>query len=211
MNRLKYFIVILLIGLLMFAIYKTSVLKNIKATDVQNYVVSFGVYAPVIYIVLFTFVPLTLFPDSILAIAGGMIFGLINGVIYTMIGALCGATVAFFLSKIFGRGLFKSSLSEKMRGVESEIENRGFMVVFMMRLIPLFPFDVISYGAGLSKIKYKDFIIATAIGTLPGIFVFTNIGDQSLNIGSHAFYVSLACLVLLLVVSFVLKKKFLFR
>ena len=59
--------------------------------------------------------------------------------------------------------------------------------MLMLRLIPLFPFDVISYGSGLTSIRYKDFLLATFFGTIPGIFVFVNIGAQSVNIGSKSF------------------------
>ena len=88
------------------------------------------------------------------------------------------------------------------------INSKGFFVVLMLRLIPLFPFDIISYGAGLTSIKYKDFLLATIIGTIPGILVFTNIGAQSVNIGSNGFYMSIMALILLVIASIFLKNKF---
>ena len=88
------------------------------------------------------------------------------------------------------------------------INERGFFIVLMLRLIPLFPFDVISYGSGLTSIRYKDFLLATFFGTIPGIFVFVNIGAQSVNIGSKSFYLSITALILLLVVSIILKNRF---
>ncbi|MEN2257910.1 VTT domain-containing protein [Paraclostridium benzoelyticum] len=72
----------------------------------------------------------------------------------------------------------------------------------------MFPFDVISYGAGLTNIKYRDFIFATIVGTIPGILVFTNIGAQSVDIGSNSFYLSIMALILLILSSIVLKNKF---
>lgn len=211
MRRIKLVITIVAVIVVGIIINKSGLFDGLTPTDIKNYVESFGIYAPIIYIVLFTLVPLTLFPDSILAIASGMIFGLTGGFIYTMIGALCGATVAFYLARVLGREVLKKIIGEKLRGIEAKIENNGFLVVFLLRLIPLFPFDIISYSAGLSKVKYKDFIVATAIGTIPGIFVFTNIGDKSLEIGSHSFYISLALLVLLFVFSVTLKKKFIMK
>jgi uncharacterized membrane protein YdjX (TVP38/TMEM64 family) len=76
-----------------------------------------------------------------------------------------------------------------------------------LRLIPLFPFDVISYAAGFSGVKFKDFAIATILGTIPGIFVFINIGDKSVQTTSSSFYVSIALLVGLLVISYAFKKR----
>lgn len=211
MRKVKYIITILGIIAVGIIINRTALFNGLTPTDIQNYVSSFGIYAPIIYIVLFTVVPLTLFPDAILAIASGMAFGLIGGFIYTMIGALCGATLAFYLTRSLGREVLKPLIGDKLNKLESKIEHNGFIVVLLLRLIPLFPFDIISYSAGLSKVKYKDFILATVVGTIPGIFVFTNIGDKSLDIGSDAFYVSLVLLVLLLLFSLTLKKKFIVK
>jgi len=83
----------------------------------------------------------------------------------------------------------------------------GFFLVFILRLIPLFPFDVISYVAGFSGVKFKDFALATILGTIPGIFVFVNVGDKATDISSSNFYLSIALLVGLFVLSFFLKKK----
>ena len=82
------------------------------------------------------------------------------------------------------------------------------MIVFLLRLIPLIPFDAISYGAGLSKIRYMDFLGATCIGILPGVLVYSNIGDKSLDIYSADFYLSLAILALLVAVSHYAKKRY---
>lgn len=207
MKVIKYIlsgiIIIVLIGIIL------KILSlDIDATDIQNYVTSFGDLAPIIYIIMFAVVPLTLFPDSILAIGGGLIFGLSKGYVYTVIGALIGATISFYISRKLGRDFVKKITKEKLDNIEDMIDSNGFFIILMLRLIPLFPFDIISYGAGLTSVKYKDFIIATFIGTIPGILVFTNIGAQSINIGSGSFYMSIGSLVLLVLISIFLKNKF---
>ena len=73
------------------------------------------------------------------------------------------------------------------------------------------PFDIISYGAGLSKIKFKDFLIATTIGIIPGVFVFINLGDKSQNINSLNFVLASALLGALVLVSYFIKKKITFN
>jgi len=194
--------ILMLISIVVYKVYK----MNLGVDDIKNYVESFGKLGPIIYIIMFSLVPLTLFPDSILAISSGLIFGLVNGYIYTAIGALIGGTISFYISRKLGRNVVKKLTKEKLDKVENMINERGFFIVLMLRLIPLFPFDVISYGSGLTSIRYKDFILATFFGTIPGIFVFVNIGAQSVNIGSKSFYLSIAALILLLVVSIILKK-----
>lgn len=189
------------------AIYKLYSL-NLGIDDIRNYVQSFGKIGALVYIIMFALVPLTLFPDSILAIAGGLIFGLFKGYIYTTIGALIGATISFYISRYWGRGMVKNLTKEKLDKAENIINNKGFIIIFLVRLIPLFPFDVISYGCGLTSVKYKDFILATLLGTIPGILVFTNLGAEAVNIGSNSFYLSVALLILLFIASTFLKNKF---
>ena len=183
MKALKYILSGIAIITLLFVILKILNL-DIDSKDIQTYVNSFGKLAPIIYIIIFALVPLTLFPDSIIAIAGGLIFGLVKGYIYTAIGAILGATLSFYISRKLGRNFVKKLTKEKLDNVEEMINSNGFFIIFMLRLIPLFPFDIISYGAGLTSVKYKDFILATFLGTIPGILVFTNIGAQSVNMGS---------------------------
>ncbi|MBC8631950.1 TVP38/TMEM64 family protein [[Eubacterium] tenue] len=208
MNKiLKILISVILIIIIGSTIYKLLNM-NINSKDIQAYVSSFGKLAPLVYIIMFALVPLTLFPDSVLAIGGGLIFGLFKGYIYTLIGALIGASLSFYISRKLGRNFVKKLTKEKLDGIESMINSKGFFVVLMLRLIPLFPFDIISYGAGLTSIKYKDFLLATIIGTIPGILVFTNIGAQSVNIGSNGFYMSIMALILLVIASIFLKNKF---
>ena len=207
MKALKYILSGIAIITLLFVILKILNL-DIDSKDIQTYVNSFGELAPIIYIIIFALVPLTLFPDSIIAIAGGLIFGLVKGYIYTAIGAILGATLSFYISRKLGRNFVKKLTKEKLDNVEEMINSNGFFIIFMLRLIPLFPFDIISYGAGLTSVKYKDFILATFLGTIPGILVFTNIGAQSVNMGSGSFYISIGALVLLFIISMVLKKKF---
>ncbi|CEN21447.1 TVP38/TMEM64 family protein [Paraclostridium sordellii] len=203
----------ILISIIILLILGTIICKilsmNIGVEDIQDYVSSFGRLAPLVYIIMFALVPLTLFPDSILAIVGGMVFGLFKGYIYTLIGALIGATISFYISRKLGRAFVKKLTKEKLDNIEELINSKGFFIVLILRLVPLFPFDIISYGSGLTSIKYKDFLLATIIGTIPGILVFTNIGAQSVNIGSNSFYISIMGLILLVLLSLILKNKFL--
>lgn len=207
-NTAKYIVSIVVIGVVAFLIYKISSM-NLGIKDIQNYIEGFGAFAPLVYIIIFALVPLTLFPDSVIAIAGGLVFGFFKGYIYTTIGALIGGTISFYISRFLGRDVVKKLTKDKLDSVEKMINEKGFTIVFLLRLIPLFPFDVISYGAGFTSMKYKDFATATVLGTIPGILVFTNIGAKSVNIGSSSFYISIAALILLLFVSMLLKKKFL--
>ncbi len=178
--------------------------------SIKTFLLSFGPLAPIIYIILFTLVPLTLFPDALLAISSGAVFGIFWGTVYTMIGASCGATLSFFIARFLGRDFVTKLIKHKAEQFEDGIERQGFFVILIMRLIPLIPFDIISYGAGLSKIKFLDFLLGTLVGIIPGVIIYVNLGDQALNVHSPAFYLSIALLIGLFALSYYLKKKFSF-
>lgn len=204
-NYFKIGLTILLIVLLV-ALNRNMTGMDLSITSVKLYLESKGNLAPLFYIILFTIVPLTLFPDAFLVIACGMVFGFYKGFIYTVIGAACGATLSFYLARYFGAGLVNKFNSHKLIKFDQTFKKNGFLIIFALRLIPLFPFDLISYSAGFSKVQYRPFILATIIGAIPGMMVYVNLGDKFLNIGSNSFYLAIMALVLLVVFSAIFKK-----
>lgn len=202
--------ILLLLTVIFFIFISSKIIKNdIDIYTIRDYINSFKIFGPIVYIIMFAIVPLTFFPDSILAISSGLIFGFYKGYIYTTIGALLGGSIAFFLARYIGYDLLKKISNDKLSKIEKLINANGFYIIFLLRLIPLFPFDIISYGAGLTSVDYKQFLLATLLGTIPGIAVFTNIGSSALDISSTSFYISIAMLILLFAISILLKKKFL--
>jgi uncharacterized membrane protein YdjX (TVP38/TMEM64 family) len=202
--------IIIIVFIAIFILLTTKFISNdLDIYSIKKYISSFGILAPIIYIIMFALVPLTFFPDSVLAIASGLVFGFYKGYIYTTIGALIGGSLAFFIARYLGYDLVKKISNEKLSNIDKLINENGFYIIFLLRLIPLFPFDVISYGAGLTNVKYKHFLGATLFGTIPGIAVFTNIGAKSVNISSTGFYTSIAMLILLFIISIILKNKIL--
>jgi uncharacterized membrane protein YdjX (TVP38/TMEM64 family) len=205
---IKYIIIIgiiLAIGLL---INKFNIFKGYGPNEIKDYIQSFGLGAPFIYIIILSLLPLLLFPDSVLVIAGGMIFGLVKGAIFTTIGSLIGASIAFYISRLLGQQIVKKIIKKDLVMFRDYSKKSGFFIILMLRLIPLFPFKVVSYSAGLSDVKFKDFALATTIGSLPGILVYTNLGDKTTVLGSKDFYIAVGLLIGLFFISFLLKKKF---
>lgn len=194
--------IILIIG---FA-YKNNNFQNLTPQYIKTYINSFGVLAPLVYLLMFTFVPLTFFPDSILAIASGLAFGLGKGLTLTVIGALLGGTLSFYISRLLGREAIKKLVKKEIPILNRDLKRSGFFIIVILRLIPLFPFDLISYGAGLSKIKYREFIFGSTIGILPGVYVFANIGAHSSKPNSLGFIISLVLLLGLILLGYILKK-----
>jgi uncharacterized membrane protein YdjX (TVP38/TMEM64 family) len=147
---------------------------------VAAYVRSFGLWAPVISLLLMllqsVIAPL---PGSIVAAANGVIFGVWWGTLLSWAGGLLGATVSFWLARLLGLGLLERWFGqERLERMEAIGTSQGFWLVLLARLTPLVSFDLISYLAGLSAIGFGRFLLATAIGMLPGTFAWTALGHD---------------------------------
>lgn len=191
----------------MFVFYKNGILSFSQVESIKTFVLSFGIYAPLIFILLFTLAPLIFFPDGILALAGGLIFGFAWGSFYIVLGALCGGTLSFYLVRLYGNKMREKLAHEKLINFQTRVKKHGFVMILLLRLVPLVPFNIISYSAGFSTIRYRDFFFATLLGMFPGVLVYANIGAQSLSFGSREFYISVGLLIVLVVVSMVLKQR----
>ncbi len=192
---------LMVLGAIVMVLSYSGILKHATPETIRDQVVSWGPWGPLGYMVLFTFVPLTLFPDAVLAIASGMAFGMGKGFVLTWLGALLGGSLAFWLARLIGQEAMEkllTRLGHKPHGVPAM---KGFLSILVLRLIPLVPFDVVSYGAGLSHVRYRDFLGATALGIIPGVCVYVNIGDKLFDCSSPHFYMAIALLVGLTVLS----------
>lgn len=209
MKKINKFFIIIFIAILLVIILSFIDKDLININNIRELILNAGIFAPIIYIIAFSLVPLTFFPDSLLAILGGSLFGLYQGSIFTIIGALIGGSISFFLSRLLGNRFIKPSKNKKLLNIEEILKNQGFLTILILRLIPLFPFDLISYGAGLTSIKYNDFFFGTLIGTIPGIIVFVNLGAQWISLDKTSIYCSISILILFILFSLILKKSYL--
>ncbi|ABO50130.1 conserved hypothetical protein [Desulforamulus reducens MI-1] len=148
--------------------------------NLAEYIRSFGAMTVVISLSLMVlqtlFTPLPLF---LLAGANGFIFGVWYGILITLVGSILGATIAFYVARGFGRGMLSRYLKENYLAKVDEMSCReGPWMVFMARLIPVIPSSIISYLAGLSKMTFRGFFVATAIGKVPEIVIYTALGHS---------------------------------
>lgn len=141
-----------------------------------------GPLAPLLYMSFYVVAPTILFPASILTMAGGVIFGPIWGTIYTIVSATIGATVPFLITRRYGRAPLEKLLSkydnfdDQFKKFEDQVAKEGWKYVAFTRLVTLFPFLILNYAFGLTKIGLWTYVWASLIFMLPGSFMFTYMG-----------------------------------
>ena len=171
-----------------------------------------GGWAPALYIGLLILLPAFFFPVAVLALAGGLLFGLWWGSVYTFIGAVLNCALMFLLARYVGRSQVQRLVEQKLspqwqRRLQMADGKEGFLLLIILRLIPAVPYNLINYTFGLTGISFSSYLLASAIGIIPGTFAFINIGDKTLEAGSPSFWIAIGLLVLLLVVTGLLGKK----
>lgn len=188
------FIALVFIGLALGA-YFTRKGFHLTPESFKTFVLSLGVLGPIIYVGIFIVRPLFLIPSIALFIGGGLAFGPVLGPTYASLGAAMGGTVGFWFSRKMGRDY----VMKKLKLGADVIDNTkfSFSVVFLLSLLPIMPVTVINYGAGLSTMKFKNYIVAHILGITPRAFAYGFFGSTLLEIGSPKFRAALLTLIIL--------------
>ncbi len=168
--------------------------SEVNPGRIQEFVLGFGVWAPVIYLLAYG-QPIVPLPGSIMTIAGGLAFGTAWG----MLAALCGGTIRacseFLVARLLGREAVAKLLKGKVAKCDEKIGEHGFKTVFVLRLIPNLPFGVQNYGLGLSCVRFRAYALATFLGMIPGTFAYVYFG-HSLADPTHLWKVGVAIVVI---------------
>jgi len=150
-----------------------------EPVSLRDWLDQFGGYGPLIYILLLaTAVVVSPLPSIPLDIAAGLAYGIVWGTVYTLIGAEIGALVAFALARHYGRPWIALRLSPgSMQQIDRLAERLGVSGLLLMRLLPVFNFDWVSYAAGLTRLPARTFALATLIGMTPAVIGIVAVGD----------------------------------
>jgi uncharacterized membrane protein YdjX (TVP38/TMEM64 family) len=160
---------------------------------------------PLLFMLAYAAATVAFLPGSVFGLAGGALFGPLWGTVWNLSGAMLGASVAFVLSRtvagewvarrVGGRG------AELMRGIDAE----GWRFVAFVRLVPLFPFNLLNYALGLTRIPFLHYVAASTLAMLPGVVLYTWVGyagREALAGGEHAPEMIIAAMALFAAVAF---------
>lgn len=210
-KTIKYIKIFLIIVI---ALISYFLVRNISLEQIKNWVLINNKWAAIIYMLTFIILPIFFFPVPVIVVAGGSLFGLVKGSIYTFIAVIINTTIMYFLGKFlfkdFVNSFVEKHVSEKIKNALFSNNQRVLsLVLFIIRLSPIFSYNLVNYISGITEIKFIPYILTTLVGVLPGLIVFINIGENVLNVGSKEFFISLSFLLLLVIISAIISKLFL--
>jgi uncharacterized membrane protein YdjX (TVP38/TMEM64 family) len=142
-----------------------------------------GIWAPILYILLYTIGTIFILPSTPLNLSGGALFGVWMGTVWTTIAALVAAVVAFAFTRTIGREYSTRKFQGKWEAIDAEIQQGGLFYMFAIRLLPIIPYGLVNFAAGLTSIRFRDYFLGTLLGTVPGILPFVMMGSGLKSLG----------------------------
>lgn len=140
---------------------------------VRQWVAGVGIAAPVAFIALYCIAPCLLLPASPLTLAAGLLFGPIPGLVYTMVGATGGATLAFLISRYLAAPRVRRMVAgTALERLDRKVEAEGWKVVAFARLVPVFPFFLLNYAFGLTRVRFSHYVVTTFFCIFPSTLAF---------------------------------------
>jgi uncharacterized membrane protein YdjX (TVP38/TMEM64 family) len=135
--------------------------------------------ARALFVLVYVLAAVLLVPGSILTLGAGFLFGLPLGIALVSIGSVLGAAAAFQVGRVFARAWVAERITDLPRFRALDIATRydGFMIVFLARLSPLFPYNLLNYGLSLTAVRFRDYFLATWLGMLPATVLFVYVGS----------------------------------
>jgi uncharacterized membrane protein YdjX (TVP38/TMEM64 family) len=174
--------ILLLVILLVVLVFRFTPVGSLAKDNAQSLVSTLRGLpaAPLLFVLLYAAAAALALPGSVLTLAGGAVFGLWLGFGLNLIAATIGATLAFLLARALGRDFVSQRLGDRAASLDKSVAEHGFRTIFMLRLIPLVPYNALNYGAGLTAVRLAPYVAASALGMIPGTFAYTYFADAIL-------------------------------
>jgi uncharacterized membrane protein YdjX (TVP38/TMEM64 family)/rhodanese-related sulfurtransferase len=163
--------------LLVVAVGWTAVHRDqINLTTLDAWLGSFGLWAPIAYVLLYALATVAFLPGVVFALAGGALFGPFWGSLWNLAGATLGATFAFLVARYIAGDWVARKAGGRLKRIIDGVDAEGWRFVAFVRLVPLFPFNLSNYVLGLTRIPLHHYVIATLLCMVPGAVAYTWLG-----------------------------------
>ncbi|MDD2481732.1 MAG: TVP38/TMEM64 family protein [Lutispora sp.] len=157
-----------------------TMLRMLNVDVARNYILSFGIWAPIVSFLLMVFQSLIApLPAFIITFANAGLFGWIRGAVLSWSSAMAGAALCFFIAKYYGRSVAEKLTSKfALDSIDVFFKKYGKFAILIARLLPFVSFDIVSYAAGLTSMSFWSFFWATGLGQLPATIVYSYVGGM---------------------------------
>lgn len=155
--------------------------------EFAQYIDGLGALGPLVFVAGYALATVAFIPGSLLTLAAGAMFGLTRGVMFVFVGATLGSTLAFLLSRYVARRAVERRLvgNARFAAVDRAIAAQGRRIVILLRLSPAFPFSLLNYALGLTRISLRDYVLAS-VGMLPGTILYVYYGKLAGDVAALA-------------------------
>ncbi len=204
---IKIAIVVGIVAIVYFVLKSYGVTDNIRLENVpkiKTWVASFGAIAPLVYIGLYLVSTVFFLPGTPVTVLSGFVFGPLWGVLYASIASIISVSAAFLIARYVARDLVENWVkgNTQFQKIDEQIEEQGWRIVMLTRLVPIFPFNLQNYAYGLTSIRFTTYVLVSAIFMLPGTAVLVQLGGAFVsgegNFWKTAIYLGIAGILMLL-------------
>ncbi len=205
MNSKRLIRVVLLLGLVAGIGFAVIYRDRFDVTALEAWIDDAGVLAPVVFMLIYAIATVLFLPGSVITLAGGALFGPVFGTLYNLTGATLGAALAFLISRYLASDWVSAKAGGKVKQLINGVEGEGWRFVAFVRLVPLFPFNLLNYALGLTRIRFSHYLLATYLFMLPGAIAYTWLGyagREAISGGEGLIQKIMIALALLAVVAF---------
>jgi uncharacterized membrane protein YdjX (TVP38/TMEM64 family)/rhodanese-related sulfurtransferase len=177
-NRMKtklarwFVLAVVVAGIIVAFMYR----EQFDAAALEQWVQEAGLAGPLVFMAIYAIATVFFLPGSVLTLAGGALFGPILGTFYNLTGATIGAVLAFLVARYLASDWVEQKAGGRLKQLKQGVEGEGWRFVAFVRLVPLFPFNLLNYALGLTRIRLSHYLIATYLFMLPGAIAYTYLG-----------------------------------
>ena len=194
-------LLVLVAGIVLAVLYR----DKFDVAALERWIEDAGIWAPLLFIAVYAIAAVLFLPGSVMTLAGGALFGPVLGTFYNLTGATIGATLAFLIARYLASDWVADKAGGRLKQLINGVEGEGWRFVAFTRLVPLFPFNLLNYALGLTRIRLSHYLFATYTCMLPGAIAYTYLGyagREAVGGGEGLVQKALLALALLAVVAF---------
>ncbi|NJN03281.1 MAG: TVP38/TMEM64 family protein [Leptolyngbyaceae cyanobacterium SL_1_1] len=154
---------------------------SLDRSRLQNWLDAAGLWAPVLYMSIYVVSTLLVLPSTALNLLGGAFFGPIRGMVWTSLAAILAAVIGFVFARTIGRAAVTRRLAGRWQAMDAELRQGALFYMFAIRLVPILPYGLVNFAAGLTSISFRDYLLGTILGTAPSVLPFVLLGSYGLQ------------------------------